>query len=228
MANKSKLWFLENFNLFENLSETKMEELGSITTMTESSKNDPIYFAQEPSNSIFFLKKGRVKLTRTSDDGKEMIIGLVNPGEVFGELAIFDGDERSDYATTMDDCLICAITKNDFKNFIEKNPELNIKISKLIGFKLKKYSERIEQLVFKDAHQRVVSFILTLAKDHGKKIGDEYFIKPFLTHQDIAKLTACSRQTVNTILTDLREQGIIDFDRRKLIIHDEDKLSTMI
>ncbi len=228
MISKSKLWFLENFNLFEGLSEDEMKELEKITSMSETKRNEPIYFAQEPSNSIFFLKKGRVKLTRVSDDGKEMIIGLVNPGEVFGEMSILDMDERNDFATTMEDCLVCAISKDDFKKFLEKNPSLNLKISKLIGFKLKKYSERIEELVFKDATQRVISFILSLAKEHGKKIGDEYFIKPFLTHQDIAKLTACSRQTVNTILTDLREKKIINFDRRKLIIHDEKKLESLL
>ena len=227
MADKSKLWYLENFNLFDGLPEEKMMELEKITSMQETSKNDPIYFAQEPSNSIFFLKKGRVKLSRISPDGKEMIIALVNPGEVFGELSILDLEDRSDFATTLEDSLICAISKNDFKIFLEKNPELNLKISRLIGFKLRKFSERIEELVFKDAHQRVISFIINLAKEHGKKIGDEYFIKPFLKHQDIAKLTACSRQTVNSILTDLREQKLINFDRRKLIIIDYQKLNEL-
>ncbi len=228
MADKSKLWFLENFNLFEGLSKEKMEELNKITSMSETAKNEPLYFAQEASNSIFFLKKGRVKLSRISSDGKEMIIALVNPGEVFGELSILDMDERSDFATTLEESLICAISKDDFKKFLESNPDLNLKISKLIGFKLKHFSERIEELVFKDAHQRVVSFIVNLAKEHGKKVGDEYFIKPFLKHQDIAKLTACSRQTVNSILTDLREQKLINFDRRKLVIHKMDDLVELI
>ncbi len=227
MADKSKLWNLENFNLFEGLSENKLMELEKITTMQETDKNLPIYFAQEPSNSIFFLKKGRVKLSRVSPEGKEMIIGLVNPGEVFGELSILDSSERNDFATTLNDSLICAISKDDFKSFLEKNPELNLKVSRLIGFKMRKYSERIEELVFKDANQRVVSFILNLAKEHGKKIGDEYFVKPFLKHQDIAKLTACSRQTVNSILTDLREKNIINFDRRKMVIHNIEKLKQL-
>lgn len=228
MADKSKLWFLENFNLFEGLSKSKMEELSKITTMTETSKNDPIYFAQEASESIFFLKKGRVKLTRNSSEGKEMIIALVNPGEVFGELSILDISERSDYAISLEESLICAISKDDFKNFLESNPDLNLKITKLIGFKLKRFSERIEELVFKDAQQRVVSFIINLALNHGKKVGDEYFVKPFLTHQDIAKLTACSRQTVNSILTELRENKLIKFDRRKLIISEMEKLNKLM
>lgn len=228
MADQSKLWYLENFNLFEGLAEDKMMELEKITSMQETSKNDPIYFAQEPSNSIFFLKKGRVKLSRISPDGKEMIIALVNPGEVFGELSILDIAERNDFATALDESLICAISKDDFKSFVEKNPELNLKISRLIGFKLRKFSERIEELVFKDAQQRVISFLVNLSEEHGKKIGDEYFVKPFLKHQDIAKLTACSRQTVNSILTELREKKLINFDRRKLIINNIEKLKELV
>lgn len=224
MADKSKLWYLENFNLFESIDPSNMEKLNSITSMQEIQKSQPIYFAQDPSNSIFFLKKGRVKLTRTSADGKEMIVALINPGDVFGEMSIVDDTERTDYAITMDESLICAISKNDFREFIEKNPSLNLKLTKLIGFRMRKYSERIEGLVFKDAQQRVISFLLNLASEQGKKIGDEIFVKPFLTHQDIASLTACSRQTVNSILTTLREDGAIDFDRRKLIVKNRNEL----
>ena len=74
----------------------------------------------------------------------------------------------------------------------------------------------------------MISFILNFARDNGKRIGNEIFVKPFLTHQDIAELTACSRQTVNSILTDLREQGIINFDRKKLIISKEEKLEAKL
>jgi|SRR3972149_4118368 len=225
MAEATKFWYLENFNLFKGLNMESMDELSRISSMQNISKNQPIYFPREPSNSIFFLKKGRVKLTRISSDGKEMILGLVNKGEVFGEMAYLDEEERKDFATALDEVLVCAINKDDFKKFVEKNPELNLRITKLIGLKLKKYSERIEELVFKDAEQRVISFLLRLADENGKQIGDEIFVKPFLKHQDIAELTACSRQTVNSVLTELREKKIIHFDRKKIIIHKKDELN---
>ena len=223
MAEMTKFWYLENFNIFKNLDADSMEELNRITSMQNISKNQPIYFPKEPSNSIFFLKKGRVKLTRMSSDGKEMILGLVNKGEVFGEMAFLDEEERKDFATTLDECLICTINKDDFKQFVKSNPELNLRLTKLIGLKMRKYTERIEELVFKDAEQRVVSFLLSFANENGKQIGDEIFVKPFLKHQDIAELTACSRQTVNSVLTDLREKKIINFDRKKLIVHDKEE-----
>jgi len=227
-AEGTKFWYLENFNIFKDLKDESMQELSRITSMQDIPKNQPIYFPQEPSNSIFFLKKGRVKLTRASKDGKEMILALVNKGEVFGEMAYFDEGERNDFATALDDCLVCAINKNEFKEFVDRNPELNLRITKLIGLKLKKYSERIEELVFKDAEQRLVSFLLRLADENGKQIGDEIFVKPFLKHQDIAELTATSRQTVNSILTDLREKKIINFDRKKLIIYNREKLTSKL
>ncbi|MFZ1518729.1 MAG: Crp/Fnr family transcriptional regulator [Ignavibacteriaceae bacterium] len=224
MADKSKLWYLENFNLFSNLKEDSMMELNKIAKEKEIGKNQPIYFPNEPSSSIFMLKMGRVKISRYSEDGKEMIMAFINPGEVFGEMAYLGEGERTDIAVTVEPSYICAINKDDFSEFIEKNPKLNLKLTRIIGLKLKSYSERIEDLVFKDAKQRVISFIKKLAEDNGKKVGDQIFVKPFLKHQDIADLTACARQTVNDVLTDLREKGIIDFDRKKLVINDMNDL----
>jgi CRP/FNR family transcriptional regulator, cyclic AMP receptor protein len=224
MAEKTKLWYLENFNLFKGLNEENKMELHRITTMRELGKNEPIYFANEPSNAIFFLKTGRVKIVKYTSDGKENIITIISPGEVFGEMAYLDDEPRTDYAVTIESSLMCAINKNDLEKFIEKNPSLNLKMTKLIGLKLKNFSERIEDLVFKDANQRVISFLIRSAEKSGKKVGDQIFVKPFLKHQDIAELTACSRQTVNYILTELRDKGVISFDRKKLIINKFDIL----
>ncbi len=228
MADKTKLWYLENFNLFNGLNENSKMELNKISSMKELAKEQPIYFAAEPSKSIFFLKTGRVKIVKYSSDGKENILTLINPGEIFGEMAYLEEEQRTDYAITIEPSLICAINKNDLAEFINKNPGLNLKLTKLIGLKLRSYSERIEDLVFKDANQRIISFILRLAQKSGKEIGGQIFIKPFLKHQDIGEITACSRQTVNYLLTELRNKRIINFDRNKLIILKKSELEELI
>jgi CRP-like cAMP-binding protein len=97
-----------------------------------------------------------------------------------------------------------------------------------LGLKLRSFSERIEDLVFRDADQRIASFILRFAEKNGKKVGNQVFVKPFLKHQNIGELTACSRQTVNYILTNLRDKGVIDFDRNKLIINKIEELKKLI
>ncbi|MEJ5351717.1 MAG: Crp/Fnr family transcriptional regulator [Melioribacteraceae bacterium] len=228
MAEKTKLWYLENFNLFSNLSKEQMMELNKFIIDKEIKANEPIYFADEPSNTIFFLKTGRVKIIKYLSDGSEKIITIINPGEIFGEMAYLDEGKRTDYAVTLEPSRICAINKNDLASFIEKNPELNLRLTKILGLRLKSFTERIEDLIFKDADQRIASFILRYAEKHGKKIGDQIFIKPFLKHQDIGELTACSRQTVNYFLTDLRKRGIINFDRNKLIINKIEEIKKII
>jgi len=228
MEDKSKLWYLENFNLFNNLNKDRMMELNRMISDRNVEGEQPIYFANEPSKTIYFLKTGRVKITKYLADGSEKIIAIINPGEIFGEMAYLDETQRTDYAVTVESSMICAINKNDLAAFIEKNPELNLKLTRILGLKLRSFSERIEDLIFKDAHQRVASFILRYADKNGRKVGDQIFVKPFLKHQNIGELTACSRQTVNYILTDLRSKGIIDFDRNKLIINKPDEIKKII
>jgi len=143
-------------------------------------------------------------------------------------MAFLDEQERTDFAITVEPALICAINKDDLSEFINKTPSLNIKLTKLIGLKLKSFSERVEDLVFKDANQRVISFILRMIDKNGKNVGEQIFVKPFLKHQDIAELAACSRQTVNYILTDLRDKNIINFDRKKLVVNDLTALKNYI
>lgn len=228
MAQKSKLWYLENFNLFSNLEKNKMMELNKLVTDQKIKGDEPIYFANEPSKTIYFLKTGRVKINKYLSDGSEKIIAIINPGEIFGEMAYLDEDQRTDYAVTVEPSLICAINKNDLASFMEKNPELNLRLTKILGLKLKRFSERIEDLIFKDADHRIASFIIRYAEKNGKKVGDQIFVKPFLKHQNIAELTACSRQTVNYTLADLRKRGIIDFDRSKLIINNFNELRKLV
>ncbi|NCS88755.1 MAG: hypothetical protein AUK34_02335 [Ignavibacteria bacterium CG2_30_36_16] len=228
MAEKSKLWYLENFNLFSELGKDKMMELNRVISDREIKGDEPIYFANEPSKTIYFLKTGRVKITKYLLDGSEKIIAIVNPGEIFGEMAYLDDGQRTDYAVTVEPSLVCAINKNDLASFIEQNPALNIKLTKILGLKLRRFSERIEDLIFKDADQRIASFILRYAEKNGKKVGDQIFVKPFLKHQSLGELTACSRQTVNYLLTDLRSKGIIDFDRSKLIINKIEELKRIV
>jgi len=128
MAEKSKLWYLENFNLFSSLDKEKMMKLNKLVKDSNIEKNVPIYFASEPSETIYFLKTGRVKISKYLPDGDEKIIAIINPGEIFGEMAYFDEGERTDYAVTIEPSLICAINKNDFADFIEKKSRFKYKI----------------------------------------------------------------------------------------------------
>ena len=188
-------------------------------------KDEYIYFPEDPSSSIFFLKKGRVKIGSYSDSGKEIIKAILNPGEIFGELSLVGQEKRNDFAIALDkDIIVCSLGISDMEKMIEANPLIGIKVTKLIGFRLQKIERRFESLVFKDARTRIVDFIIDLGKDIGKEIGKEILVKHNLTHMDMANLTATSRQTVTTVLNELKEQNLIHLERNQFLIRDIDNL----
>lgn len=197
----------------------------SKSTMKHPEKYQYIYFPEDPSKTLYFLKSGRVKIGSVSDDGKEIIKAILHPGEVFGELSVAGEEKRTDFAQALDgDVIICAMGVSDMMEMIEMNPALSLRITKLIGFRLKKIERRLEALVFKDTKDRIVGFLKEIAEEKGKKIGDQIFIKLKLTHQDIGNLTGTARQTVTSILNDMKSEGIINFDRSTIIINDISKL----
>lgn len=220
-AAESKLWHLERINLFKDLGSEELQEVDKVSTMRTMPKEKYIYFPEEPSKVVFLLKEGRVKIGSYSDDGKEIIKAILQPGEVFGELAITGEEKRRDFAQAMDNNVrICAIGVTEMIRIMNSNPRLSLEVTKMIGERLSKVERRLESLVFKDARERIVDFIKTNAQERGRKVGDELLLKHNLTHQDIANLTATSRQTVTIVLNDLREQELIYFDRKSILVHD--------
>ena len=225
MATETKLWHLENFNLFKTLNAFEKVKMSTKVKHNKMKKNEYIYFPEDPSSSIFFLKKGRVKIGTYSDTGKEIIKAILNPGEVFGELSLVGEEKRNDFAIALDnDLVVCSLGMKDMEEMIEKNPLIGLKVTKLIGFRLQKIERRLESLIFKDARTRIVDFIRELGHEKGKAIGHEILVKHNLTHLDMANLTATSRQTVTTVLNELKEQNLIHLERNKFLIRDIDNL----
>ena len=226
MSDKSKLWYLEKFNLFEGMTQAKRLEAEKKTTMRRTKKDQYIFFPEEPSTSVFLLKEGRVKLGSYSDDGKELIKAILSPGEMFGELSVTGEEKRKDFAQSItDESLICAISKELMLEMMEMNPTMSLKITKLIGIRLRKTERRLSDLLFKDARTRVIDLIKELAEEQGKAVGHEILVKHNFTHKDMANLTATSRQTVTTILNELKEKDLIYTERKKILIRDLDTLN---
>jgi len=221
MSTETNLWHLENFNLLKALSLMEKMKMAKKIKDRLLKKNEYIFFPEDPSSSIFFLKKGRVKIGTYSDDGKEIIKTILDPGEIFGEMSLVGEGKRKDFAMALDnDVTICAMNMTDMEEMMENNSRLGMKVTKLIGFRLQKTERRLESLIFKDARTRIVDFIIDMGNEKGKAIGKEILVKHNLTHMDIANLTATSRQTVTTILNELKEKDLIHLERNKFLIRD--------
>lgn len=226
MAEKhSKLWYLEKINLLKDLSEKEMEEIDRRTVMKMAKKGQFIYFPKDPSYVLFFLKQGRVKLGSYSIEGKEIIKTVLYPGEIFGEMSVTGEENRQDFAVALDDdTRMCTINVVEFKKIMDANPHLSFEMTKKIGQRLRNMERKLEDLLFKDARTRVIEFMKEMADKYGVKIGSEILVKHDLTHQDIAGLTATSRQTVTMVLSDLKEKDMIYVERKRFLIRNLNRL----
>jgi len=228
MAEKTKFWYLKHFNILESVDKPTMMKLNDLTTMSNVKANQPIYFPDEQSSSVFFLKEGRVKISRISPDGQEIILDIIGPGELFGELGLIDPQsDRDEIALAMDDVLICTMRVGDLESMMRKNSDLNLKITKWMGLRLRKLEQRIPDLMFRDVNQRIIGFLMRYAEEFGKIKDNIITIKPSLSHQEIGYLTGAARQTVTTVLNQLRNEDMIDFDRKQFFIKDYKRLKTL-
>ena len=224
MEEQSKIWHLENFNLIKILSEQEKEAVHAQSIMKHYEKKQIIYLPEDSSDNVLFLKKGKIKISKYSDEGKEMILSILGPGQIFGELSIIENKKRNEVAEAIEDSLLCIIKADDLNKVIEGNPNFPLQVVKLLGDRVKKIEKRLESLYFKTVTERIKEFILQLAIENGKeelhassKIVE---VDLFLTHDEIAKLTATNRQTVTSVLNKLENLNIISYSRKSLIIND--------
>ncbi|MFY0688754.1 MAG: Crp/Fnr family transcriptional regulator [Cyclobacteriaceae bacterium] len=226
MSDKSSIWFFEKVDLYELLCPTKVPSMEDKHTFHGYGKDEYIYFPEQASKNVYMISAGRVKIGSYTAEGKEIVKAILTRGEMFGELALTGEDVREDFAQSMDNgTQVCPMTVEDMQGLMADNRTLSLKIMKIIGFRLRKTERKIESLVFKDARTRIVEFLKEMALEKGQKVGFEMMIKNHLTHKDIASLTGTSRQTVTTVMNELREDNIINFDRRRILIRDLAKLA---
>jgi len=214
----SKIWYLKKIRLFREMTSEEAGELDRITRMESVKKKTPIFFPGDPSQQVYLLKEGRVKISRVSEDGREVTLALLEPGEIFGELNILDDSPRDTLAEALDDSQICIVNKELFLSMIQKKPEFSFRLTKLIGLRLKRIESRVEDLVFRDVPARLAHLLLELSKDYGKATKDGIQLQIKITHQEMANLIGSIRETVSAVLGDFKREGSIAFEGRSIVL----------
>ena len=221
MSNTASLWYFESVNLFDVLCPHKTKVMDQKHEFRSFKKDQFIYIPNEEASHIYMIAQGRVKIGHYLEDGHEVVSAILTTGEIFGELALAGEEKRRDFAQVMDnDTEICPLSIDELKSLMKEDKELSFRLLKLVGLRLMRLERKLELLVFKDARTRIIEFLKDAASWKGKKVGFETMIPTKLTHKDIASLTGTSRQTVTTILNELKEQNLIYFDRKKILIRD--------
>lgn len=226
--NNQSLWYLENIDVRGLMCPKKLGS-GVLDTIPHKhfDKGNYIYLPDEHADRIYFITEGRVKVGTYSNTGKEITKTILSEGEVFGELSLIGQEKRRDFAIAMEKTTLCVLTVQEVKTMMRDRSGFSLFLMKVMGSRMLEMEQRLESLVFKDSRTRIIEFLYNLGKNKGQRIGYEMLVRKFLTHQEIANLTATSRQTVTTVLNELRNENIITFNRRRLLIRSMEELKTL-
>lgn len=219
-SSAGKLWYLKKIDVFAEMSQEDVEAFSDLTHIEDVPAGEPLYFPGDTSDTIFMLKKGRVRISRTNPDGKRITLAILEPGEIFGEMALTGEEERKTRAETLETSFMCAISRERFLGFLEDHPALNFRITRLMGERRRQIEEKIDQLLFRPAPARLALVLQDLFENHAENDGEDGAPEIHFSHQDLADLAGLTRPTATTLLNELEDEGVVEIGRRQLVLKD--------
>jgi len=225
MNTAAKITLLEQFSLFDALTESEKNRLTEVMEFRKKPRYSVIYHPGDTSEHIYLLSKGAVKISTHNNEGKEVIKQLIHPEAIFGELALVGEANRNETAQSLkEEIHYYTIRIADFQEILSRNAQVSQELLQLFGQRMMAAENKLENLIFKDARSRIVNFLHEVVLKRGRQVGYEMLLKHSLTHQDIANITCTSRQTVTLVLNELRKENLIYFNRGRILVRDMDTL----
>ncbi|WP_347490680.1 Crp/Fnr family transcriptional regulator [Desulfoscipio sp. XC116] len=222
------LEILKKIPLFTLLERQQLEEIEKFILERSYQKGRIIFMEDEPGEAVFFVKSGRVKVTKRTKDGREHILHFINPGEVFAEVVLFDDGTYPATAEVIEDCTVGLIRNTDMERFIGTHPDIALGLLKIMARRLRISQNQLIELALMDTTRRAASMLLFLAGEQGTKTDRGIVIDISLTNQDLASLIGTSRETANRIINDFKRQKAIDVKKGQVTILDKYKLRSWI
>ena len=226
---REKFWFLKQCQLFEQIPEDHLSWLESQSRVKRFPKGTPVYLPVDGAQGVLLLAEGQVKLASLTAEGKQSILAFINPGEIFGELALLDGGERDEYAETTQTSTIVLMPAEAIRKIAEVTPKLALGITKLIGMRRKRIERRLKYLLFHSNRERLVHLLLELAEDYGTAKEDgAVALSIRLSHQDLASIIGSTRESVTVLLGQLQSEELLALGRRRIEIKSLDRLAKSV
>jgi len=219
MYDELKYWYLRDHKLFRTLSFAQIKQLCIIVGFKKANKGEIIYFSNSEAPRIFLLKRGAIKIVSLDEEGNETIKDIIQKGDLFGELTLESDIQVNEYAKVLtDEVSICSFLRSDFEDLMFRNPSLALGYTKFVGLKMKRLKNNYSNLISKDAKTRLKTFIKEWAEKEGNFEENKVTLENYLTQNDIAQIICTSRQTATTLLNELVESGLLEYNRKEIII----------
>ncbi len=219
-----RFWFIKRCQLFESLTAEQLTTLEKFARVREFVKHSVVYLPADLANGVLLLAAGRIKICNLTPDGKEAILTFIEPGEVFGELAIFGGGEREELAKTTMPSTVVLLPVDEVTRMMEQSSGLSLSVTKLVGFRRKRVERRLKSLLFRSNRERIVQLFQELAETYGRETSDGTLLDIPLSHQDLASLIGSTRESVTVLLGELQLHGALKLARQKVVVRDWSRL----
>jgi len=219
--------FLKYVPIFSELGEDTLEKISKLGIRKSFKKDSVVLFEHETGTALFVIVEGKVKVSRVSDDGKEVILTILGESDFFGEMAILDGLSRSANVTAMEDSELFIIQRSEFLELLNVHPEVSIALLQELTQRLRSADMKIKSLSLKDAEGKVATVILQLADDVGKIKQGTVEIEKLPFQHDLANMAGTSRETISRTLHTFAKKGLVELDGAKLRIMNYEKFKEL-
>jgi CRP/FNR family transcriptional regulator/CRP/FNR family cyclic AMP-dependent transcriptional regulator len=188
-------------------------------------RGETVFRHGDVGNALYFLERGRVKVVVTSEQGEEVLLAVLGPGEVFGELSVFDGQPRSATIAALEDTATLMLERGAFQEFVRREPDVALHLLAVLSQRLRTGDTMIEDCAFLDVPGRLAKKLLDLAEQHGQRTPDGVEIQLRLTQRELAGMVAASRESVNKHLAYFRQKGLVKLQHGYLVVRKPDDLA---
>lgn len=214
------LELLRKVGFFAKLEAKDLAAVRDAAQIKKVPKSTILFCEGDRGDALYLVLQGKVKASLLAEDGREVILSLLGPGELVGEMALFDMEERrSATVETMEDSELLVLSGAQFLKVLEGRPAIALSVIRTLARRLRDTSSRIRSLVFLDTYSRVGRFLLDLAQEQGRELADGSLLVSRPTHQEMANFIGATRETVSRALTELQQQGLIRLVGRRVILY---------
>ena len=217
---EEKRQIFERHFLLGKLSRDEIDTLLHYARVERYHAGDEIFAKGSPGQSMMAVLRGALKMRAISPEGKEIVFNIMNPGDCFGEIALLDGEERSEDAIAMSDCELLVLNRRDFMPILEKRADICMILLRTLCQRLRQTSEQVEDVLFRHLESRVAKALLHLAESAGLHRVQSSAVDLHLSQRELGSIAGGSRESVNKILQSWHKAGWIDLGKGTIVIRD--------
>jgi len=213
--------------LFAPLGDSEIDAILAHASVTRYAEGDQIFAKGDPGNSMMAVLKGRVMISAPSTDGRQVVLTVFRDGDVFGEIALLDGKERTADATAMADCELLVVPRRSLLSLLDRRPDLCIGLMVVLCERLRRTNEQVEDLAFLDLEARIAKAIIRLAEENGEGGSPARPVGVKISQRALGELVGGSRESVNKHLQEWKRSGIIALGKGAIVIRDREALAAL-